>query len=56
MEDEEWKESIAEGGILHDTIQQLISEDSKKEEAQSTISSIIQNVTTTCARRLGLSN
>ncbi len=56
MEDEEWKESIAEGGILHDTIQQLISEDSKKEEAQSTISSIIQNVITTCARSLGLSN
>ncbi|MFP3024548.1 MAG: hypothetical protein ACEY3K_17370 [Wolbachia sp.] len=56
MEDEEWKESIAEGGILHDTIQQLISEDSKKEEAQSTISSIIQNVIATCARRLGLSN
>ncbi|MGL9757697.1 MAG: hypothetical protein ACR5LA_02325 [Wolbachia sp.] len=56
MEDEEWKKSIAEGGILHDTIQQLISEDSKKEEAQSTISSIIENVITTCVRRLGLSN
>lgn len=56
MEDEEWKESIAEGGILHDTIQQLVSEDSKKEEARSTISSIIQNVITVCARRLGLSN
>ncbi|QWE33809.1 MULTISPECIES: hypothetical protein [unclassified Wolbachia] len=56
MEDEEWKESIAEGGILHDTIQQLIPEDSKKEEAESTTSSIIQNVVTTCAKYLGLSN
>ncbi|MFV0948580.1 hypothetical protein [Wolbachia endosymbiont of Nasonia giraulti] len=43
MEDEEWKESIAEGGILHDTIQQLSLEDSKKEETQPATSSSLQD-------------
>ncbi|MFL3877081.1 C48 family peptidase [Wolbachia endosymbiont of Trichogramma kaykai] len=44
MEDEEWKEAIAEGGILHDALQQLDLEDSKKEETQPATSSFVQNV------------
>ncbi|MFT4314415.1 MAG: hypothetical protein AB3P11_04965 [Wolbachia pipientis] len=43
MKDEEWKEAIAEGGILYDELQQLILEGSKKEETQSTISSSLQD-------------
>lgn len=43
MEDEEWKESIAEGGILHDALQQLSLEDSKKEETQPATSSSLQD-------------
>ncbi|QUI60748.1 hypothetical protein JKF54_02190 [Wolbachia endosymbiont of Spodoptera picta] len=44
MEDEEWKEAIAEGGILHDALQQLSLEDSKKEETQPATSSFVQDV------------
>ncbi|MGL9725868.1 MAG: hypothetical protein ACR5KV_04240 [Wolbachia sp.] len=44
MEDDEWKEAIAEGGILHDTLQQLTLKDSKKEETQSITSSFIRGV------------
>ncbi|WP_237350020.1 hypothetical protein [Wolbachia endosymbiont of Cylisticus convexus] len=42
MKDEEW-ETIAEGGILHDTLQQLSLEDSKKEETQPATSSFVQD-------------
>lgn len=56
MKDEEWKEAIAEGGILHDTLRQLALEDSKKGEIQPATSSFMQDVVTTCTKYLGFSN
>ncbi|OCA07022.1 ulp1 protease family, C-terminal catalytic domain protein [Wolbachia endosymbiont of Trichogramma pretiosum] len=44
MKDEEWKKAIAEGGILHDALQQINLEDSEKEKTQPATSSFVQDI------------